>query len=938
MADGSPVIKELHDEIQRHADAIDHIQSEMQIQFRRAEIANAERFDLIHEALDALMHKKSDPESSHGGSNSSKPAFQVRSVKLDFPRFDGKNVMNWIFKAEQFFNYHNTPDADRLIIASVHLDHDVVPWYQMLQRTQPFRSWQDFTRALELDFGPSAYDCPRAALFKLNQGGSVSEYYREFTALANRVYGVSTEAFLDCFISGLQADVRRDVLALSPANLPKAFALAKLFEEKYSNPSKPKYNQSPYKGPTYQNQYQTKNSPITPKTDPNTTQNQQKNQLPPLLPTPNQKPMAIRNISPAEMQLRREKGLCYFCDDKFSHTHRCPNRRLMMLHLTDGEGEKLDPDPPEIITTEESEEVQHHLSLNAMKGNSGMGTIRFTGTIGNIPVQVLVDGGSSDTYLQPRIAQFLKVPIEATPSFQVLVGNGQSLTVEGMVRKLHLQVQGHELILPAYLLPVAGADLILGSSWLATLGPHIADYAALTLKFYQNNMFITLQGDTPTQPLQSQLHQLRRMHNTNAIAECFTIQMLTPEVPQDVLSDLPSDIEPELAILLHTYQKVFHQPTGLPPPREQMHEIHLQEGTAPVKVRPYRYPHSQKEQIEKMVHEMLGQGIIKPNTSPFSSPIILVKKKDGSWRFCTDYRALNQVTVKDSFPMPTVDELLDELYGAQYFSKLDLRSGYHQILIRPEDRHKTAFRTHHGHYEWLVMPFGLTNAPATFQCLMNKIFQAALRKFVLVFFDDIFIYSPSWHSHLQHLEWVLQVLEQNELYAKLSKCSFGQREVDYLGHIVSYSGVHMDANKIRDVLEWPTPTNIKQLRGFLGLTGYYRRFIKAYAQLAGPLTDLLKKDAFMWNHVADTSFNKLKQAITSAPVLRLPDFSQPFTLETDASGTGVGAVLGQQGHLIAYFSKKLSPRRQKQSAYIRELLAITEALAKFRHYLLGVIP
>jgi hypothetical protein len=175
---------------------------------------------------------------------------------------------------------------------------------------------------------------------------------------------------------------------------------------------------------------------------------------------------------------------------------------------------------------------------------------------------------------------------------------------------------------------------------------------------------------------------------------------------------------------------------------------------------------------------------------------------------------------------------------------------------------------------------------------MNKIFQAALRKFVLVFFDDILIYSPSWHSHLQHLEWVLQVLEQNELYAKLSKCSFGQREVDYLGHIVSYSGVHIDANKIRDVLEWPTPTNIKQLRGFLGLTGYYRRFIKAYAQLAGPWTDLLKKDAFMWNHVADTSFNKLKQAITSAPVLRLPDFSQPFTLETDASGTGVGAVLG----------------------------------------------
>ncbi|PNY16670.1 Ty3/gypsy retrotransposon protein [Trifolium pratense] len=244
--------------------------------------------------------------------------------------------------------------------------------------------------------------------------------------------------------------------------------------------------------------------------------------------------------------------------------------------------------------------------------------------------------------------------------------------------------------------------------------------------------------------------------------------------------------------------------------------------------------------------------------------------------------------------MPTVDELLDELHGAHYFSKLDLRSGYHQILIRPEDHYKTVFRSHHGHYE-----------------------------------------CPSWNCHLQHLEWVLQVLEQHELFAKLSKCSFGQREVDYLGHIVSGSGVYMHAEKIKDVLAWPKPSNVKQLRGFLGLTGYYRRFIKAYAQIAGPLTDLLKKDAFVWNHEAENAFQNLKQAVTSAPVLGLPDFSKPFTLETDASGTGIGVVLGQQGHPITYFSKKLSPRRQKQSAYIRELLAITEALAKFRHYLLG---
>jgi hypothetical protein len=209
------------------------------------------------------------------------------------------------------------------------------------------------------------------------------------------------------------------------------------------------------------------------------------------------------------------------------------------------------------------------------------------------------------------------------------------------------------------------------------------------------------------------------------------------------------------------------------------------------------------------------------------------------------------------------------------------------------------------------MPFGLTNAPATFQCLMNKIFQSALRKFVPVFFDDILVYSASWKDHLQHLEAVLKTLQQHELYARLSKCSFGTREVDYLGHKVSGTRVSMESTKVQAVMDWPTPANVKQLRGFLGLSGYYRRFIKAYAHIVAPLTELLKKDNFTWSSEAEIAFNKLKKAMVEAPVLTLPDFTQPFILETDASGIGVGAVLGQNGHPIAYFSKKLAPRMQK---------------------------
>lgn len=413
------------------------------------------------------------------------------------------------------------------------------------------------------------------------------------------------------------------------------------------------------------------------------------------------------------------------------------------------------------------------------------------------------------------------------------------------------------------------------------------------------------------------------------------MHMFYLETSYEPVLELPPDLPPDLVQLLHHYHMIFQNPTTLPPPRSQDHSIPLVDESTVVKVRPYRYPHSQKEQIEKMVAEMLNQGIIQPSTSPFSSPIILVKKKDGTWRFCTDYRALNLVTVKDSFPLPTVDELLDELYGAKYFSKLDLRSGYHQILMNPADRHKTAFRTHQGHYEWLVMPFGLSNAPASFQCLTNEVFQFALRKFVLVFFDDILIYSPTWMSHLDHLERVLHTLQQHVLFVKLSKCSFGMLEVDYLGHNVSGNGVSMDKGKVQAVLDWPPPKNLKQLRGFLGLTGYYRRFIKSYSTIALPLTNLLKRDAFHWDEAVGSAFDQLKQAVVTAPVLALPDFTQPFVLETDASSTGVGAVLSQQGHPIAYFSKKLGPTAQRQSAYVREFRAITEALAKFRHYLLG---
>jgi hypothetical protein len=393
--------------------------------------------------------------------------------------------------------------------------------------------------------------------------------------------------------------------------------------------------------------------------------------------------------------------------------------------------------------------------------------------------------------------------------------------------------------------------------------------------------------------------------------------------------------EPLLDELLDAFEDVFAAPAGLPPARGRTHHITLKPGSAPVAVRPYRYPAAHKDELERQCAAMMEQGIVRHSDSAFSSPVLLVKKPDGSWCFCVDYRALNAITVKDAYPIPVVDELLDELHGAQFFTKLDLRSGYHQVQMWADDVHKTAFRTHDGLYEFLVMPFGLCNAPATFQALMNDVLRPFLRCFVFVFFDYILIYNKSWADHLRHLRTVLTELRRHTLFVKRSKCAFGVSTAAYPGHTISAAGVAMDAAKVQAIVDWLVPRSSRAVRGFLGLAGYYRKFIHNYGSIAAPLTALLKRDDFAWSVEAVAAFTELKAAVTTAPVLGMSDFAKPFIVECDVSSHGFGAVLIQGGRPIAFYSRPVAPRHRALAAYELELIGLVQAVRHWRPYLWG---
>jgi hypothetical protein len=420
---------------------------------------------------------------------------------------------------------------------------------------------------------------------------------------------------------------------------------------------------------------------------------------------------------------------------------------------------------------------------------------------------------------------------------------------------------------------------------------------------------------------------------------------ITAKITQAVPGNEPAKLQMKAVLLQHAATFAAELPNELPPMRHTWTQvIPLEAGTQPTCKPMFRYSPMELEEMRKQVTALLRQGKIQPSSSPFGAPVLFAKKKTGGLRMCVDYRALNAVTIRNKYPLPRIDDLLDRLCGAQVFSSLDLTSAYHQIRLPDEDVPKTAFRTPFGSYEYRVMPFGLTNAPSVFVAHMNALFQDL--PFVIAYLDDVLIFSRDEQEHVEHVRQVMQRLADNKYYVNLEKCAFFRTEVPFLGHLVTPQGVKPDPAKIKVVQQWPRPASLFDLRSFLGFCNYFRKYIKNYALTAGPLTSLTKgnissrfskQSSLGWTPECEQAFQALKDALTQAPVLALPNPSKAFTLKvvTDASDYALGAVLLQDGKPVAFESRKLTEPELKYTTGEKELLAVVHALKVWRCYLEG---
>lgn len=914
--------------------------------------------------------------------------------KITIPPFQGNynpdEYCDWENKIDLMFDYYKCPPEEQVTLVTLEFTHYALTWWthlrrsQMERRLEPIRSWNELKYLMRERFVPSFYTREvKQRLQRLRQGRrSVEDYYKEMESLLQRAFITEDQDdTMNRFVVGLNESILDQLEGQDYTNLEDALKKAIAIENRIQRKFR------------FRESYQGTSSSFT--TPPSTSNKKTRDEKP---EKEKAKTIKNDSLSNPKDNIRARDIQCFRCQGRGHYSRDCPNTKALFIR-NDGsytsDPEDCGADTEEHNTNEEVGDeyetdeyngeclvIRQALNIQASDDSDIQRTNIFHTRcqIQEKPFSLIIDNGSCVNVISSHVIESLKLPCQRHPKPYCLQWLNESAELK-VTKQCLVNIKMGKYCDDVWcdVIPMQASHILLGRPW-----QYDND---VTYSGRKNTYTINLHGKPfrlnplPPKEILKDQHRIREeggnlkqkakekevkmsKSQTNDPREMSDPTCEKKRVSQNIYAstkDLREIVlHNKLCILIHfkdvslsistnitTLPSVFcsllqdfadvlsDPPDGLPPKRGIEHQIDFIPGSSIPNRPAYRCNPEETKELERQVEALLQKGHIRESLSPCAVPVILVPKKDGTFRMCVDCRPINRITIKYRHPIPRLDDMLDELHGACIFTKIDLKSGYHQIRMKEGDEWKTAFKTKFGLYEWMVMPFGLTNAPSTFMRLMNHILKEFIGKYVVVYFDDILIYSSSLDSHVIHVRSVLEVLRREHLYANMDKCIFCSDKLMFLGFIVSTQGIHVDDEKVKAIRDWPTPSSITEVRSFHGLASFYRRFVKDFSTIAAPLTEIIKKSVeFKWGQQQQEAFELLKDKLCSAPILRLPDFSNTFELECDASGIGIGAVLTQDRQPIAYFSEKLKAAQLNYSTYDKELLALVRALEVWQHYLL----
>ncbi|KAM2418624.1 hypothetical protein ACFX1W_025288 [Malus domestica] len=825
---------------------------------------------------------------------------------------EAKELDTFVWNVERYFKYLKLEDDEsKISTATMFLADNALMWWrrrsmEIEQGTFSLTTWDEFKKDLMLHFYPqnAKYEA-KEKLRWLKQTGSVKDYVNAFVSLLFEVPNMLEEDKLMYFMSGLQNWAKLELQRRHVQTLSDAIAAAEsLIEFKSSH-------QGDSKSTGKKGNHERSGGEHKPKDKAETS-----------------KPKEKKADKHDKGKGKSWQPTCYLCDGP--HMMRdCPQKKALKA-MTFKEDKVKESNDATMGCIRLLNAIQ--TTLSQPKAQVGGGSLFVDVKTGDKTTRVLVDTGATHNFMTSEEATRLGLRVTKEPG-SVKTVNSAATPIVGVARNVQVDIGTWKGTIDFTIVKMDDYGVVIGLEFMDKV-------RAFPIPFY-NIFCILADGRQPCLvPLERQAKKCTQHLSAIQFAkswkkgEATFLATLMLNEGEEKYGPLPKQVEDVLTEFADVMPKEL--PKKLPPRREVDHVIELEPGAKPPSKSPYRMSPPELEELRKQLNELLDAGYIQPSKSPYGAPVLFQRKKEGSLKLCIDYRALNKITIKNKYPLPLIADLFDQLGEARYFTKLDLRSGYYQVRIAPGDESKTAMVTRYGAFEYKVMPFGLTNAPATFCTLMNKVFHPYLDKFVVVYIDDIVVYSKTLEEHVKHLRIVFKTLREHELYVKKEKCSFATKEVEFLGHKIKEGKLMMEKGKIKAIQEWEPPTKVPTLRSFLGLTNYYRRFIKGYSAIAAPLTDLLKKNkTWEWTDRCQEAFERLKKALMEEPVLRLPDLSKPFELHTDASDFAIGGVLMQEGHPIAYESRKLNNAEKRYTTHEKEMTAIVHCLRVWRHYLLG---